>query len=66
MESQMKKPATTLSVLTQTLDPKGDVKGQNIFYENIHVAYQIKGNGAQSTMQAHILSLQTPLTCRLD
>ena len=43
----MKKPATTLSVLTQTLDPKGGVKGQNIFfYENIHVAYQIKGNGA--------------------
>ena len=31
MESQMKKPATTLSVLTQTLDPKGGVKGQNIF-----------------------------------
>ena len=29
------------------------------FSESIHVAYQIEGNGAQSTMQVHILSLHT-------
>ena len=31
-----------------------------LFSESSHVAYQIKGNGAQSTMQAHIISLHTP------
>ena len=33
--------------------------------ERSHIAYQIKGNGAYSTMQAHILSLHTPSTCGL-
>ena len=28
--------------------------------ESSHVAYQIKGNEAKSTMQVHILSLYTP------
>ena len=37
-------------------------KGQNIFTESSHGAYQVKGNGTQSTIQAYILSLQTPLT----
>ena len=37
-------------------------KGQNIFTESSHGAYQVKGKGTQSTMQAYILSLQTPLT----
>ena len=34
-----------------------------IFSESSHAAYQIKRNGAKSTMQAHILFLQTHLTC---
>ena len=32
------------------------------FSESSHVAYQIKGNRAQSTMKANILSLHTPST----
>ena len=41
-------------------------KGRNIFFtESSHVAYQIKGNRAYSTMQTHSLSLQTPSTPRL-
>ena len=32
------------------------------FSEHGHVAYQIKRNRAQSTMQAHILTLHTPST----
>ena len=46
-------------VLAHTLDPLGGVK--NIFYESSHITYQITGNRASSTMQAHILSLQTSL-----
>ena len=35
-------------------------KGQTIsFTESSHVAYQINGNGAQSTMKANMLSLHT-------
>ena len=35
-------------------------KGQNIFFsESSHVAYQIKGNGSQTTMQAHIMYFHT-------
>ena len=38
-------------------------KGQTIsFPESSHVAYQIKGNLAQSTMKADMLSLHTPTT----
>ena len=38
-------------------------KGQAIsFTESSHVAYQIKGNWAQSTMKASMLSLHTPTT----
>ena len=38
-------------------------KGQTIsFSESGHVAYQIKGNRAQSTMKANMLSLHTPMT----
>ena len=38
-------------------------KGQTIsFSESCHVAYQIKGNWAQSTMKANMLSLHTPET----
>ena len=38
-------------------------KGQTIsFSENSHVAYQIKGNLAQSTMKANMLSLHTSMT----
>ena len=38
-------------------------KGQTIsFTESSHVAYQIKGNWAQSTMKANMLSLHTPAT----
>ena len=36
-------------------------KVKTFFSENSHVAYQIKGNGAKSDMQSHILSLHTPL-----
>ena len=37
--------------------------GQNsTFSEHGHVAYQIKGNGKCSNMQAHILSFHTPST----
>ena len=36
-------------------------KGQTIYFcESSHVAYQIKGNWAQSTMKANMLSLHTP------
>ena len=38
-------------------------KGQTIsFSESSHVAYKLKGNGAQSTMKANMLSLHTPAT----
>ena len=47
-----------------TLNPGGGVK-RFFFFESVHVAYQIKGNGAKNTMKEHILSLQTPLTPRL-
>ena len=35
---------------------------KHFFAESSHVAYQIKGNGTQSTMQAQSLSLHTPST----
>ena len=38
-------------------------KDQNIFSESSHAAYQIKWNGALSTMQAHIMFIHTPSTC---
>ena len=38
-------------------------KGQTIYFcESTHVAYQIKGNWAQSTMKANMLYLRTPTT----
>ena len=38
-------------------------KGQTIFFfERSHVAYQIKGKCAQSTMKANMLSLHAPTT----
>ena len=38
-------------------------KGQTIsFSESSHVAYQNKGNWAQSTMKANMLSLHTPFS----
>ena len=38
-------------------------KGQTIYLsESSHVAYQIKGYWAQSTMKASVLSLHTPMT----
>ena len=42
--------------------PLDGVKRKNIFFfaESSHVAYQIKGNGTQSNMQAHILSHPDP------
>ena len=44
--------------------PRVGSKYPNIFFLKVlcHVAYQIKGNEAQSTRQAHILSLHTPST----
>ena len=48
------------SFLTHTPNPQIGSKGQNIlFNESRHDAYQIVWNGTQSTMQTHILSLQT-------
>ena len=44
------------------LTPVGVKRSKHFFSENSHVAYQIKGSGALSTMQAHILSLYTPST----
>ena len=38
--------------------PLGGVKAKTFFPESSHVAYQIKVNGTESTMHAHILSLQ--------
>ena len=50
-------------LLIDPLDPGVGSKGQNLtFSEHGHVAYQIKGNGKSSNMQAHILSLHTSLT----
>ena len=59
----MQQHASTYSVLTHTLDFWGGVKRSKHFFftESSHVAYQIKGNGTQSTMQAHICA-STPLT----
>ena len=58
----MQQHASTYSVLTHTLDTCGVVKGQSFLSESSYVAYQIKGNVAKSSMQAHILSLHTPST----
>ena len=33
---------------------------QNTLFKSSHIAYQIKGNGTYSNIQAHILSLHTP------
>ena len=41
------------------LFPYGVKRSKHFFPECSHVAYQVKGNGANSTMQAHILSLHT-------
>ena len=39
-------------------NPRWDQKVKTFFFpESSHVAYQIKGNGTYSTMQAHIMSL---------
>ena len=62
MESGMQQHTSTYSVLIHTLYPWAVVKGAKNPSESSHVAYQIKGNGASSTMQAHILSLHTPST----
>ena len=57
----MEDNASTQYVLTHTLESPGvGVKVKTFFSESSHVAYQINEDGAQSTMQAHILSLQTP------
>ena len=40
--------------------PGAGSKAKTFFPESSHVAYQTNGNGAKSTMQAHILSLHTP------
>ena len=46
-----------------TIDPGVGSKGQTIYIcESSHVAYQIQGNRAYSTMKANILSLHTPTT----
>ena len=51
------------SFLTHTLNPQIGSKGQNIpFVESRHDAYQTVGNGTQSTMHTHILSLHTTST----
>ena len=42
----MQQHASTYSVLTHTLIPGVGSKGQNIFPESSHVAYQIEENGA--------------------
>ena len=56
----MQQYASAYSAPINTIGPWGRVKGQNIsISESSHVAYQIKRNGARSTMQAHILSLYT-------
>ena len=44
------------------LTPGVGSKGQTFFSESSHVVYHIKGNWAQSTMIANILSLHTPST----
>ena len=45
--------------------PQAGSKGLTFFLvESSHVAYQIEGNGTQSNMQAHILTLHTPSTPR--
>ena len=54
----MQQHANTYSVLTHTSSLKSKVKP--FFSESSHVAYHINGNGAYSTMQAHILYLPTP------
>ena len=53
-----------LTMLTDTPLTQGfGAKGQTIsLSESSHVAYQIKGNRAQSTMKANMLSLHTPAT----
>ena len=54
---------STYSVLTDALDPGERVNRlKHFFSESSHVAYQSKGIGAQSTTQAHILSLHTTST----
>ena len=48
---------------TDTPSTRGGVKRSNyIFSKSSHVAYQIKGDGAQSTIKANMLSLHTPTT----
>ena len=43
-----------------TVEPHGGVKRSNHFFtESSHVAYQIKGNLAKSTVKANILSIHT-------
>ena len=54
----MQQHARTYSILTQTLDPLDEVEGQNDFFLNVVMLHiKLEGNGAKSTMQAHILSL---------
>ena len=54
--------ANTLSTDTPLTQGVGS-KGQTIsFTESSHVAYQIKGNWAQSTMKASMLSIHTQTT----
>ena len=53
-----------LKVVILHIKLKGTMQAhtQNVktfFFLSSHVAYQIKGNGAKTTMQAHILSLHT-------
>ena len=55
-----------ISVWSEIMSLKSDQLklGFSIFLLKVlcHVAYEIKGNGAKSTMQAHILSLYTHST----
>ena len=57
----MQKHCSKYFACRHTLDPDGVVKGSKDFFsESSHVAHQIIGDQAKSTMQVHILSLHTP------
>ena len=43
----MQQHASTYSILTQTLDPLGEVEGQNDFFLNVVMLHiKLEGNGA--------------------
>ena len=60
---RMKHRAPRKHIVCPYTNPRFLGLGQTVktfFSESSHVAYQIKGDGALSTMQAHIMSLHTP------